>query len=352
MRVLHVIQELATGGAEHAVLTLAAGAQAAGWDVRVAAAPGALSAELGRTPYPLPLLRRSPWRVPQGAAALASAMRDCRPGLVHAHNPGMALMTGVATLRGRSTPALASLHGVPDEDYPAAVRVLRLAGLPVVTCGPGVTAALAEHGLVAAATIVNAVSPAPEPAHRAALEQEWGIPAGAPFAVSVGRLVHQKNHALAVSALASIPELRLAILGEGELRAELERQAGALGVRERLVMPGVRRDARAVVGAADMALLPSRWEGLPLVALEALAAGTPIVATAVRGIRELLTDSENALLVPPGDPEALASAIRRLLADRSLAEALAGNGRRLSEQYGEGQMVASFLELYGTLGGR
>jgi glycosyltransferase involved in cell wall biosynthesis len=154
-----------------------------------------------------------------------------------------------------------------------------------------------------------------------------------------------------VSALASIPELRLAILGEGELRAELERQAGALGVLERLVMAGVRRDARAVIGAADMALLPSRWEGLPLVALEALAAGTPIVATAVRGIRELLTDGENALLVPPGDPEALASAIRRLLADRSLAEALAGNGRRLSEQYGEGQMVASFLELYGTIGG-
>jgi glycosyltransferase involved in cell wall biosynthesis len=155
-----------------------------------------------------------------------------------------------------------------------------------------------------------------------------------------------------VSALASIPELRLAILGVGELRAELERQAGALGVRERLVMPGVRRDARAIVGAADMALLPSRWEGLPLVALEALAAGTPMVATAVRGIRELLTDGENALLVPPGDPEALASAIGRLLADRSLAEALAGNGRRLSEQYGEGQMVASFLELYGTIGGR
>jgi glycosyltransferase involved in cell wall biosynthesis len=123
-------------------------------------------------------------------------------------------------------------------------------------------------------------------------------------------------------------------------------------VRERLVMPGVRRDARAVIGAADMTLLPSRWEGLPLVALEALAAGTPIVATAVRGIRELLTDGENALLVPPGDPEALAPAVRRLLVDRSLAEALARNGRLLSEQYGEGKMVESFLELYGTIGGR
>ena len=351
MRVLHVIQELRTGGAERAVLTLAARARAAGWEVSVAAASGALAVELEREPYPLPVLARSPWRVPEGALALRKAIRGSRADVLHCHNPGMALLTGIATLRGRHPPALASLHGVPDEDYGAAARVLRLAGLPVVGCGPGVSAALAEHG-VAAETIVNAVGPAPPAADRAALEREWGIPPGAPLGLCVGRLVHQKNHALAIAALALLPDLHLAVLGEGELRPALEEQARSLGVAGRLVLPGVRADARAAIGAADVVLLPSRWEGLPLVGLEALAAGTPIVAAAARGIRELLTDGENALLVPPGDAAALAAGVRRVLEEPGLAGRLVAGGRRLSARHGEDEMVAAFLDRYERLARR
>lgn len=345
-----MIQELRTGGAERAVLGLAAGARAAGHEVFTAAAPGgALAAEAGREPFPLPLLGRSPRRVPAGAAALRTAIRACRPDLVHVHNPGMALLAGAATLRGRRPVALASLHGVPEADYPAAVRLLRLAGLPVVACGPGVAAALRDRGLEPRATISNAVGPAPPPADREALERTWGFPPCAPLAVAVGRLVPQKNHALAVEALALLPDVRLAILGEGELRGELERLVEERGLAGRIVLPGVRADARAIVAAADVLVLPSRWEGLPLVVLEALAAGTPVVATAVRGVRELLADGSTGLLVDPDDPAALAAAVRRVLAEPGLAALLAGEGRRLAARHGEVEMVHAYLDLYEAL---
>jgi glycosyltransferase involved in cell wall biosynthesis len=167
--------------------------------------------------------------------------------------------------------------------------------------------------------------------------------------VAVGRLVPQKNHALAVEALALLPDVRLAILGEGELRGELERLVEERGLAGRIVLPGVRADARAIVAAADVLVLPSRWEGLPLVVLEALAAGTPVVATAVRGVRELLADGSTGLLVDPDDPAALAAAVRRVLAEPGLAALLAGEGRRLAARHGEVEMVHAYLDLYEAL---
>jgi glycosyltransferase involved in cell wall biosynthesis len=328
---------------------LVRGGREAGLDVFVAAAPGALAAELDVPPYPVPLLGRSPWKVPGGALAVRRAISACRAEVVHSHNPGMALATGLATARGRSPHAVASCHGVPDEDYSAAARVFRLAGLPVVACGPGVAAGLSEHGLRAAATVLNAVGAAPPAYDRDALEQEWGIPSGHRLAVCVGRLATQKNHVLAVEALQELPDVTLAILGEGELRHVIEARARELGVTERLRLPGVRTDARAIVAAADVFVLPSRWEGLPLVALEALAAGTPVVATAVRGVRELLTDRRNGLLVPPDDAAALARAVAEVLGDTRLAGSLRDEGLRLATQHGEEEMVAEYIAIYRRL---
>lgn len=348
MRVLHVIQELRVGGAERAVVSLARGARAAGHAVALAAAPGPVADELGGERFSLPILRRRPWLLPLAGLALRRALRAWRPDVVHCHNPGMAVVTALATLR-RRPPALVSVHGVPEEDWPAAGRALRLAGLPAVACGPGVAAAMEEAGYPPVGTIPNAVGPPPEPADRSALEHEWDLAPGQPLLVSVGRLVAQKNHALAVRALANVPGAALVLVGEGPLAAEMRREAEAVGVADRLVLAGLRPDARAVVGAADAVVLPSVWEGLPLVALEALAAGTPIVATAVRGLRELLTDGVDALLVPPGDADALASALRRVLEDGELARRLREGARRTAAAHSEEAMVEAYLALYDRL---
>jgi glycosyltransferase involved in cell wall biosynthesis len=346
VRILHVIQELRTGGAERIVVSLARGAQAEGHDVAVAAGPGELAAEVDAELFPVRLLERRAWRAPGTAADVRRAVKSWRPSIVHVHNPGMALVTALATRRGAAVPGLVSVHGVPEEDWPAAARIVRLSGLTGVACGPGVEAALAEHGCAVAATVPNAVGPVPAPADRAALEREWGLTAGRPLVVSVGRLVEAKNHGLTIRALAEVPSAALAILGEGPLRESLAAQARAAGVEDRVVFAGLRSDARSVMGAADVVVLSSHAEGLPLVALEALASGSPLVATSVRGLRELVADDRDALLVPPDDAQALAAALRRVLDDPGLASSLAAAGSRVAGATSEADMVAAFLGLY------
>jgi glycosyltransferase involved in cell wall biosynthesis len=349
VRILHVIQEMRTGGAERVVVSLTQGATAAGHSVAIAAVPGRLWLGLPAERFPIRMLRRRPWLIPRNAWALHSAIRAWRPDIVHAHNPGMAAVTALPTLRGRRPPALVSVHGVPEEDWDATAKVVRLSGLPAVACGPGVDTPLRERGCRVLAMVPNGVGPAPPPADRTALEKEWGLSAGTPLIVSVGRLVHAKNQALAVRALAHVPGAALAILGDGPLRDELEREARAAGVADRLVLAGLRADAREVIGAADAVVISSRAEGLPLVALETLAAGTPLIATGVRGLRELLTDGRDALLVAPDDADALAAALRRVLEDRAVAERLGAEGRRVAAANAEDAMVASYLALYETI---
>src|SRR3954471_6115102 len=326
VRILHVIQEMRTGGAERVVVSLVRGAEAAGHEAAVASAGGPLLDGLPAERFDLRMVRRRPRLGPGNALALRNAIRAWRPDVVHAHTPGMALVAALATRPGRRPPAIVSVHGVPEEDWPATARVLRIAGLDAVACGPGVEAALEGRVL---ATIPNGIGPAPPPAHRAELEREWGLAPGTPLLLSVGRLVEQKNHALAIRALAAVPRATLAIAGEGPLRDELERAASEAGVADRVVLAGLRPDARALMGAADAIVMPSHWEGLPLTALEARASGTPLVATAVRGLRELLEDGREALLVAPDDEAALPAALRRVLDARQLAASLADEGRRL-----------------------
>ena len=339
-----MIQELRTGGAERILVSAYRGARQAGHEVFVAASPGPVGDELDTEPFPIPIVGRRPSRIPSAASAVRRAVAKTRPDVIHAHNPTMALATGLVTLRGRRPPGLVSLHGGPEQDWPAAVRLVRLSGLAPVACGPGVEAALEQHGLPPLATVPNAVPPAPPPADRA----ELGLDPGTRLVLAVGRLVEQKNHALAIHAIAEVPDAVLAIAGAGALRDELERLAEETGVADRVRFLGMRPDARALMGAADVVVLPSRWEGLPLSALEALASGTPLVATDVRGLRELVSDGENALLVPE-DAHALATAVRRVLDDPELAARLAAAGKQVDGAGSDRELVARFLELYERL---
>lgn len=339
-----MIQELRTGGAERILVSAYHGAKEAGHEVFVAASPGPVADELDTEPYPIPVVGRRVSRIPSVASAVRRAVSETRPDVIHAHNPTMALATGLVTLRGRRPPGLVSLHGGPEKDWPASVRLVRLSGLAPVACGPGVEQALEQHGLSPLATVPNAVPPAPPPADRS----ELGLAPGTRLVLAVGRLVEQKNHALAIRAVAEVPDTVLAIAGAGVLRDDLERLAEETGVADRVRFLGMRADARALMGAADVVVLPSQWEGLPLSALEALASGTPLVATDVRGLRELLSDGENALLVPE-DPHELAAALRRVLDDPELGARLAAAGKHVDGAGSDERLVVRFLELYERL---
>jgi len=193
---------------------------------------------------------------------------------------------------------------------------------------------------------MNGVAPPPAPADRRRLLSEWDLPSDARLVVTVGRLQPQKRQELAIAALAELPEVTLAVLGEGPERERLAALAAQLGVADRVRLVGTRPDARAILGAADVVLTTSDWEGLPLVLLEAMMSGTPIVATAVRGVRELLRHDVDAVLCPPGDVSAIADGLATVLADPSLGARLAGRAADASARYTERVMVDSYLRLY------
>jgi glycosyltransferase involved in cell wall biosynthesis len=165
-----------------------------------------------------------------------------------------------------------------------------------------------------------------------------------PIVGNVARLAPQKDHATLLEAAPLLPEgVRVVIVGDGELRAELERRADGLPVE----LTGARDDVPELLASFDVFAFPSLFEGLCLAVIEAQAAGVPVVATPVGGIRETVVDGETGLLVPPRDPAALAAAIRRLLDDPDLAQRLAGEARRrVRERYSEQRMVGLTLGLY------
>jgi glycosyltransferase involved in cell wall biosynthesis len=140
-----------------------------------------------------------------------------------------------------------------------------------------------------------------------------------------GRLMAAKALGVALSAVAEVPEVSLVVVGDGPDREALERQSTQLGLdgRVRFVGSRSRDDVLRTLYAADAAVLSSRYENFPHLVVEALAVGTPVIATSVGGVPEVVRDGENGLLVPPGDADALAAAIRRLLQEPGLRDRLA-----------------------------
>ena len=140
-----------------------------------------------------------------------------------------------------------------------------------------------------------------------------------------GRLGPQKALGVALEAVAAVPEVTLAVAGDGPDRLALERRARELGLdgRARFLGSVPRESVLRLFRAADASVLSSSWENFPHTVVEALAVGTPVIATAVGGVPEVVRDGENGLLVPPGDPEALAAAIRRFFGDHELRRRLA-----------------------------
>ena len=216
---------------------------------------------------------------------------------------------------------------------------------------PAIAEALTGHGIPLLATIPNGVSSPPQPANAASVRAEWNLEPGRPLVLSVGRLVPEKNHALAIAAIANVPDAALAIVGAGPMEGELRARAGGEGVADRVIFAGARTDAWQLMGAADVVVLASHGEGMPLTVLEAFAIGTPLVATRVRGIVGLVEDGRTGLLVPDDDASALAAALERVLTDESLARRLVSAARTLPAGLDETSMTSAYLQLYETMVG-
>jgi glycosyltransferase involved in cell wall biosynthesis len=197
--------------------------------------------------------------------------------------------------------------------------------------------------------IPNAVEPSPAVAPDARLRADVAGDARTPHPRPVARGDAQKGIAHLVDAAAMVPEVVFAIAGDGPDRAALEARAAERGVSARIRFLGHRRDVPALLAIADLFVLPSLYEGFPLSVLEAMAAGVPVVATAVGGTDELVS-SETGFPVAPADPRALADGVRALLADRDDAARRAATAReRVLATHSAASMVAAMSALYESL---
>jgi glycosyltransferase involved in cell wall biosynthesis len=180
-----------------------------------------------------------------------------------------------------------------------------------------------------------------------------GITADTIAVGTVTRLMPSKGNQYLVEAAAALtakyPRMRVFIVGEGELRAELEAQAQSLKLGDRLVFAGFQRDVSAVLAALDVVVFPSLWEGTPLTAFEALASGKPIVATDADGLLDILTSRYDAIVVPKRDAVALTRAVDELIDQPALARTLADNARKTGAKYDINAFVRKMERLYEIL---
>ena len=168
-----------------------------------------------------------------------------------------------------------------------------------------------------------------------------------PIVLTVARLDQQKGLPTLLEAAVQVPEAIFVIVGEGPERTALEAQRQELGLENRVIFTGFRQDIPAWLGHCSLFVLPSLYEGVPISLLEAMAAGKPVIASAIPGNDEAVTHAETGWLFPPGDADALAKAVRLLLADQNLAKQLATAGQaHVQKEFSINAMNQQIMKVY------
>jgi glycosyltransferase involved in cell wall biosynthesis len=300
--------------------------------------------------------------------ALRSTLRELAPDIVHTH-------TSKAGFLGRLGARLAGVprvvHTMHEPPHNAArhplvkAAYIQLERLAARWADHVVTVSYANQREIAARRLV--------PAHKLSVIREGldlqayprraeareglrrlGIADDVPVVGAVGRLEPAKGHIHLLRALvevrARIPQARCVIVGGGYLREELERRVVELGLQEAVILTGFREDMLELMQGFDVFALPSLWEGLGIVLLEAMAYERPLVASAVGGVVDVVVPDETGLLVPAAQPAALARALLELLEDPARAARLGQAGyQRLAHEFVDAEANRRMLELYTAL---
>jgi predicted dehydrogenase/glycosyltransferase involved in cell wall biosynthesis len=213
----------------------------------------------------------------------------------------------------------------------------------LICVSEGVARSYVASGIPAGsiAVVANGTRPFNAPPER------LGVPDGVPLVIAVGRLVEQKRFDLLIEAAVGLPRARVRIVGEGPLGGDLRALVERRGLVDRVELCGARADVPSLLAGADVLAMPSDFEGLPLVALEAMAAGTPIVGTRVCGVADAVEDGVTGRLVPAGDARALERALVEVIDSPELRVAWARAGRlRHAERFTARRMGEDMGSLY------
>lgn len=358
--VLHVNTERGWRGGEVQTLLLARGLRKLGHRCHLAVPPGSPleNRALGEGLPVTPIAARGEFDL-AAAVRLANLLRALRVDLVHYHTShAITLGTLASLLAGRQRSVATRRVSFPLTRNPLArlkytVRVDR-----IIAVSEAIREALSAAGVprervtvIHSAVDLGRFDPLPD---RAACRRDLGY-GDAEFVVgSIGHLAAHKGHDVLVEAAARLapahPWLRVLVVGRGEREAELRRRVAAAGLEERFRLAGFRDDVTAILPALDLLAFPSlSGEGSPAVLKEAMACGVPVAASNISGVREVVRPGEDGLLIPPGDPAALAEAILFFARDRGRGPEFGRRGRERAGAFGVERMVERTEEVYRDL---
>jgi len=354
VRIAHLIETAGPGGAERMIAELAREQRARGAIPTVFLPDGRetwLEAQLVGADVGVEHFHLASPLSPQCVRTLAAGFAQRGITIAHSHDFTMAV-NGACAARAVGIPHVITMHG--GRYYAERFRrrlALRLAALSSQAV-VAVSDALAIHlchdlrlARTRIVTIPNGVRRLP--GTLSPLHAELGLGAEVKILLAVGNLYPVKGHRVLLDALPTLPtHVHLAIAGRGGEEASLRARAAELGITSRLHLLGLRDDIPGLLLAADVFVQPSLDEGLPLAVLEAMFAGRPIVATDVGDVSRAVGGDDGAILVPPGDSQALSTAIGQLIAEPTRAQALGLRARVLAD---EGYSLATMVDRYSAL---
>jgi glycosyltransferase involved in cell wall biosynthesis len=363
MRILQLIPTLWVGGAERMVATLARRLRGSGHAVGVvsmfgpSASGASIDPDLASEGIEVHFLDKRHGVDPRMIPRTARVLADFEPDVVHTHLGVLKyLLPALAAARGCRV--VHTVHNLAEREVERPSRLIQYLAFRSRVVPVAIGEAVAEsvrrvYRLRTCRVIPNGIAVsdfAPSPQVRKEARAELGIAPGAPVFLAVGRFNPQKDQATLVRAFASsrlrAAGARLLLVGDGELRAEAERLARALGASDRVRFLGVRADVPRLLAAADVFVLSSRWEGNPLSVMEAMAAGRSVVATAVGCVPELVPEGAGRV-VPPGDAAALEAAMLELANDPPLAHARGAVAAEIARtRFDVSQMTRAYEDLY------
>lgn len=321
------------------------------------ASAAALAEELGARVERVEMGRsRAPHRHVQATASLRGLIRRLRPNVVHGHSSIGGAVARMATI-GMSIPVVYTPHAVSRARWAVAFeRLLHGRTDRLIAVSNSERDYALAHGLAGPQQVVvipPGIELAPPPPPPESLRSRLGIPLDVPLVGCVGRLAWQKAPEVFVSACAIVadrlPGAHFVLIGSGPLEKLVIKAIGLTDAADRIhLMPAVP-DADALLGELDVYALPSRFEGSPRTAVEAMRAGVPVVATDADGSRDVVEHWVSGLIVPRDEPYALAAAITTVLKDGALRERLIGGAHDRLHRFDERSMASATAAVYSQL---